>query len=103
VPELVATCQVLSQTPQCIRFQFDGRFAGRPVVWDVTLLALGRQGGEQYLEVGAARQGIQPIRVGLLLDRVDQSCMLKTRVMIENYKNLRPGRHEFAGPAKRSR
>lgn len=82
----------------CLRFI--GRYQGREVVWVAELVALNADGGEaaQFLDIGAPGARGIPIRIGLGVCCIDRPTLLKTIIMVRNYKRLRPGRHEF-GPA----
>lgn len=81
-------------------FEFIGRFAGQPLVWQTRLLALGmHNGGEadrmQFIEIGSGEGERRELTVGLNLARIDPPAILKTIIMIRNYKRLREGRHEW--------
>lgn len=77
------------------RFEFIGRFDQAPVVWETRLLALGAGEGEQFIEIGPARGERRVLTVGLALERIDPPAILKTVIMIRNYKRLREGRHAW--------
>lgn len=91
---------LLAQAPRHIEFRCLGALDGRELVWDVDLRALGREAPEQYIDIGARDGDLQSIRIGLLLDELDQPSIVKTMMMIRQYKRLKPGRHSFQGPAK---
>ena len=94
----------------CVQVCFLGVFQGQSVAWDAEILTLEeydqRQGRHaptpapvrtwrQFIEIGMhAQQGVA-LRVGLAVPRIDAATVLRTMVMIRNYKRLRPGRHEF--------
>ena len=77
------------------RFEFIGRFDQAPVVWEARLLALGAGEREQFIEIGPARGERRALTVGLALERIDPPAILKTVIMIRNYKRLRAGRHAW--------
>ena len=90
--------------------RFLGSFQGQAVVWDAQILTLQAYDQEQtrradrplpartwypFIEIGAPGQHGMPLRVGLGVACIDAATVLRTMVMIRNYKRLRPGRHEF--------
>ena len=88
------------------RFRFTGRFQDREVVWDTTLLTLAHYHNEQaavaqaverspFLEIGAETATGRALRVALDIERIDEPAILRTIIMIRQYKRLRLGRHEF--------
>lgn len=78
------------------RIRFAGRFEGQPVIWDALILALDpTDDSAQYIEIGEAGTHGRLLTVGLRLPRLDAAALLKTVIMIRNYKRLRRGRHEF--------
>lgn len=87
----------LNETPgeREARFEFIGRFDGAPVVWEARLLALGVGEREQFIAIGPARGERRALTVGLALERIDTPAILKTVIMIRNYKRLREGRHAW--------
>lgn len=92
------------------RFAFSGSFRGREMVWDTTLLTLLRYHTEQpdtgqsvvrsaFMEIGdTAANGHVAIRVALDIPAIDEATILRTIIMIRNYKRLHVGRHEFGEP-----
>jgi hypothetical protein len=102
--------------PERVRMRFTGRFQGRPVVWDATLATLGQVYRERlaadglppgtamelrpFIHIAAAPQGDAPcpIHIGLAVERLDRPTLLKTVIMIRQYKRLAVGRHEFGEP-----
>ncbi|MFA7592203.1 MAG: hypothetical protein WCY26_00525 [Thiohalobacteraceae bacterium] len=89
------------------RLRFSGRFDGEDVVWDAELVALAatEDAPLQYLDIGVPGPRGVPIRIGLAVAAIDRSTLLKTIIMVRNYKRLRRGRHEFGphGPVARAR
>lgn len=77
------------------RFEFIGRIDGVAVIWQARLLALGSGDRDQFIEIGPARGERRQLTVGLALERVTPPDILKTVIMIRNYKRLREGRHEW--------
>jgi hypothetical protein len=88
-----------------VRVDFAGRFAGHPVIWCATIVALGRGAAKQYIDVqtigGSQRpEDLLQVEIGLPLNTIHEPDVLKTIIMMRQYKNLGPGKHEFAGAAK---
>ncbi|HSH29841.1 MAG TPA: hypothetical protein VK971_08035 [Thiohalobacter sp.] len=77
------------------RFEFIGRFDQCAVIWEACLRALGSGQRDQFIEIGPAAGERRRLTVGLALDRIDPPAILKTVIMIRNYKRLREGRHEW--------
>jgi predicted oxidoreductase len=86
------------------RFTFSGKFQNQDVIWDATLLTLTRHRAGQpapysaFLEIGEQTAHGRAIRVVLDIPAVDEPAILRTIVMVRQYKRLRPGRHEFGAP-----
>jgi hypothetical protein len=83
-------------------FRFIGPFRGRSVIWDARLSVLppspeGAAPPRQYIEVTERDSLNYDLDIGLAVSRIDTATILKTIVMIRQYKRLRPGRHEFGG------
>lgn len=92
-----------------LRVQFNGQFAGNAVLWDATIVTLNRYLNEKFggrgrstvihpfLEVSAYEQtsAVVPIEIGLPVLRIDRPTILKTIIMVRQYKRLTLGRHEF--------
>jgi hypothetical protein len=86
-----------------------GEFLGNEIVWDATvvaLLALYRERPQQagsrkgrtlrpFIEIGESTPRGVALTVALDVNVIDEPAVLKTIVMIRNYKRLRRGRHEF--------
>ncbi len=76
-----------------LAFAFVGPLHGKEVIWHCELRKLTR--GPNYIEIAAEQGTTIPLRIGLKLPALDRAAILKTLIMIRNYKRLRPGRHEF--------
>lgn len=93
-------------TTQQAHFAFTGRFQDREVVWDATLLTLAHYHYEQapvaqaverfpFLEIGAETTTGRALRVALDIEQIDEPAILRTIIMVRQYKRLHEGRHEF--------
>ena len=99
---------------QTAHIQFKGPFQDQEIKWDthlITLRELYRQGiaeGRysekdtvsllQYIEINEKDASEFSLTVGIDVPTIDTPTVLKTIIMIHNYKRLRLGRHEY-GPA----
>jgi hypothetical protein len=92
-----------------VHFTFSGRFQNQEIVWDTTLNTLVHFHAQQspsvqatvrsaFLEIGAETEHGRALRVALDIPRIDEPAILRTIIMVRNYKRLRPGRHEFGEP-----
>ncbi len=79
------------------RVRFIGDFEGQATLWDMELLALGDGATRQraFIEIGEAGERGRRLRVGLGVASIDEPVILKSLIMIRNYKSLRLGRHEW--------
>ena len=91
------------------RFSFAGSFQNQEIVWDATLLTLTQYHAEQpaaasavqrspFMEIGDATTPARAIRVALDVAQIDEPTILRTIIMIRQYKRLHAGRHEFGEP-----
>lgn len=97
--------QLLSPLGQAYcHIRFTGPFHGEVIIWDAHLQSLAyylmthaaaAQATRQFIEVGAAGEAGRAIQIGLNVPVIDEPAILKTLVMIRQYKLLAPGRHEF--------
>lgn len=87
---------------QCARVEFEGWFEQQPVRWNATIVTLARDGASRpYIEIGPGEpgpEGEMEVRVGLGLHAIDSATILKTIIMLRQYKRLRRGRMEFGTP-----
>ena len=102
---------LLSSLPNAtIHFKFLGEFEGREVIWDTQLIALEHNSIQQlskspidknsYLEIEPTTEISIPdselkLTVGLPLKQITIPVIRKTIIMIQNYKRLKRGRHNF--------
>jgi len=88
-----------------VQICFTGDFEGRTVVWNATLIALGKPDVPQHyqyiqIEQTDTRTQMGYIEIGLLVTGIDEPTVLKAIKMIRQYRNLRAGRHEFKAAKK---
>jgi len=97
-----------------VQIQFPGQFQEHDVVWDAQLLTLESlyqqqlaQGQvkpstpvtlRQYIHIHPAAGDRVQITIALNVTQFDEPTILKTMIMIHNYKRLRPGCHEYGEP-----
>ena len=93
-----------SPEPDRARFAFTGSFAGCETLWDTTLVTLRRHlagsacdpvAARPFLEIGADTGHGRPLTVALDIAVVDEPAILRTIIMLRQYKRLRVGRFEF--------
>jgi len=90
------------------RIRFPGVYQKKEIVWDATVYSLhararaaAKRDPVQYIDIGQpGPHGIR-LTVGLNVEMIDEPTLLKTVIMIQNYKRLRPGRHEFGAATAR--
>lgn len=99
---------------QTAHVQFKGSFQGQQVLWDthiITLQEVYREGiaaGKysdnnaislsQFIEINEKDPAELTLTVGIDVPTIDAPAVLKTIIMINNYKRLRHGRHEYGPP-----
>jgi hypothetical protein len=100
---------------QTAHIRFRGPFQGDEVLWDthlITLQEIYRQGNatgkypekdtislSQFIEINEKDTAEVTLTVGIDVPVIDTPTVLKTIIMIHNYKRLRHGRHEY-GPSR---
>lgn len=100
---------------QTAHIQFKGSFQGEEVLWDthlITLQEIYRQGiasGKyrdkdtitlsQFIEINEKDTAEVALTIGIDVPVIDTPTVLKTIIMIHNYKRLRHGRLEY-GPSR---
>ena len=86
------------------RIRFPGRYQGVPVIWEASLFALQapahaalRPAGDatQFLEIQPSVADCIPISIGLAVDCIDTAVAQRAAIMVQKYKRLQPGRHEY--------
>lgn len=101
-----------SPTPNRARFTFTGPFEFEDVIWDTTLLALpgcsspspgpaADKPRPDYIEVGEPGEHGRRLVVALAIPVIDEATILRTIIMIRQYRRLRPGRHAFSDASGR--
>lgn len=84
--------------------RFSGPFQGKLIIWDAHLQTLAyyvrnRETRDrkvrQFIDVGAEGTQGRHITIGLNLPIIDEPVILKTMIMIRQYKRLAMGRHEY--------
>lgn len=88
-------------------FRFTGVFEQKTTIWDASIYSLDAYYKNNasaitshtirrpFIEVGELTQQGRRIIIGLALDKIEQSTIIKTMIMIRQYKRLRAGKHEF--------
>ncbi len=86
-------------TPARARIRFEGPFEARTRAWDAVVLALGAlpANGERraYLDIGADGPDGTPMEIGLDVAALDEAVILRTIIMVRQYRRLRRGRMAF--------
>ena len=84
--------------------RFTGPFLGAQIIWDAYLqtlsyyvseYALPQSSARQFIEVGEATEHGRLIRIGLNVPSIDEPVILKSLIMVRQYKRLAPGRHDY--------
>ncbi len=86
--------------------RFTGAVQGRNIVWNVRLITLAhhyqtlsscerRKGVRQFIAVGPIANGVGSATIALNLSCIDEPAVLKTVIMVCQWKRLGPGRHEY--------
>ena len=90
-----------------VRFRFVGKFMDESVIWDAHLYTLAYYVYEvaklsqkdtsirQFIHVGDLEEMGRRIEIGLNLPIIDEAAIMKTIIMIRQYKRLASGRHEY--------
>ena len=88
------------------RVRFLGTLEGSEVLWNATLITLEHYcrglppaeralGVRQFIALAPVQDGRGSITIALNVPRIDGPAILKTIIMIRQWKRLRPGRHEY--------
>jgi len=89
---------------QLAHIKFSGPFQGEIVIWDTHFFTL--QGYmeqentkdaklKQFIDIQAAEPGIMKLTIALNIKEINKPSIQKMIIMIKQYKNLSPGRHEY--------
>jgi hypothetical protein len=91
-----------------VHIRFTGPFRGRQVTWDARIFTLAHAARSrpvnstaelrQFIEVGRDNGGTRQLRIGLNIDHIDEPAILKTIIMIRQYRRLQEGLHEYGAP-----
>jgi len=85
---------------------FTGNFENKPVIWQALLVAMDskeRNKLPQYIEIPPQEKDVDlcvAVEIGLHVTAIDEPTIVKAIKMIQQFKNLQRGRHEFSGPNK---
>ena len=99
---------------QYAHFRFSGNFLQQPVIWDAHLYTLAYYFNEvvetsqplqarQFIEVGELNSSGRVIRIALNLPMIDEPAIIKTIIMIRQYKRLASGHYEYGEMIKLAR
>jgi hypothetical protein len=93
-----------------VSISFLGPFLGETVLWNLTLCTLKYHmsklaqdiqpsvlatGNGQFIEIKAGSDGVYPLTVCLDVATIDEPVIIKTIIMMRNYKRLAIGKMEF--------
>ena len=88
-------------------FRFIGNFEGEATIWDAHLYTLAyyvKKVAEisqpdaslrQFIYIGEMSEVGRELEIGLNLPKIDEAAILKTMIMVRQYKRLHRGRHEY--------
>lgn len=88
-----------------VRLRFHGPFEGHEVLWDATFMTLAhyRASAAEYahaednlIDIGGENEGMQALTVVLDVAAFDVPTVLKTIIMVRQYRRLRRGHMTFA-------
>lgn len=99
---------------QHAHFRFSGNFAQKTVIWDAHLYTLAYyfnqvvkssqpQSARQFIEVGELTESGRRIQIALNVPVIDESTIVKTIIMVRQYKRLASGRYEYGETIKVSK
>lgn len=98
-------------SPSC-HLRFTGKFMGDFVIWDATLMSLtyylhklaidghSQPGARQFIEIGDDTRHGRQITIALDVPIIDRPTIVKTMIMVRQYKRMCPGRHEYGTTRK---
>ena len=91
---------------QYAHFRFTGNFAQKSLIWDAHLYTLAYYFNQvvessqphqvrQFIDVGELTPAGRQIEIGLNLPVIDEPAIVKTMIMVRQYKRLASGRYEY--------
>jgi hypothetical protein len=91
---------------QYAHFRFTGEFAEKSLIWDAHLYTLAYyfntvvessqpHRARQFIDVGELTPSGRCIHIGLNLPEIDEPAIIKTMIMVRQYKRLASGRYEY--------
>ncbi len=93
---------LISTTPFFAHIQFSGRFNNSEVTWNAKIQTLksitpkkSNIGLRQFINISTNNSNLMDISIGLNVKFISKPEILKTIIMITNYKNLKMGLHEY--------
>lgn len=97
---------VACQSHQYAHFRFTGNFAQKSLIWDAHLYTLAYYFNQvvessqphrvrQFIHVGELTPAGRRIEIGLNLSVIDEPTIVKTMIMVRQYKRLASGRYEY--------
>lgn len=97
-----------------VHIRFPGHFQGHEVIWDARLVTLqslyeqqkahGRLTHKQsitlrqYIHIHTGQEDLVPVTIALNVPQFDEPTILKTIIMIHNYRRLQLGHHQYGEP-----
>lgn len=92
-------------------FQFKGHLYRKPVIWQCTLQTLDHHYQslvaskkvsaaenivlKKFIYISEEQSAAPKIHIGLDVDKIDEATIRKTIIMVNNYKKLHAGLHEY--------
>ena len=94
------------QSDQYAHFRFTGNFEQKSLIWDAHLYTLAYYFNQvvvssqphrvrQFINVGEITPSGRRLEIGLNLPRIDEPAIVKTMIMVRQYKRLASGRYEY--------
>jgi len=93
---------LINFNPSLAHIRFSGKLNNNNVIWDAQIHTLksivqtnNKIGIKQFIEIEINDTELKPIKIGLNVTTITKPVLLKTVIMITNYKKLKQGRHEY--------
>ena len=93
---------LISLSSTLAHVQFNGKLNNKDVIWNAEIQTLNsttdansKSGIRQYIDIEITEAKLKMIKIGLNVKTITSPEILKTIIMITNYKNLKQGMHEF--------